>query len=101
MAVVVFRLFSVYGPWEEPTRLVPTMIRRARAGLPLEMVSPRTARDFVYVDDVLDALAGFGRLEGLSGEVINLGSGAQSTLAEVVELVREIVSSRSEVRWGA
>ena len=51
--VVTFRLFSVYGPWEEPTRLIPTLIRRARAGLPLEMVAPDTARDFVYVDDVL------------------------------------------------
>ena len=55
LSVAVYRLFSVYGPWEEPTRLLPTLIRRARAGLPLQMVSPRTVRDFVYVDDVLGA----------------------------------------------
>ena len=39
--MVTFRLFSVYGPWEEPRRLVPTAIRRARAGEPLEMVATR------------------------------------------------------------
>ena len=101
LAAVVFRLFSVYGPWEEPTRLMPTLIRRARAGLPLEMVAPETARDFVYVEDVLRALTAFRVLVSLGGEVINLGSGCQTTLREVVATVLRITVSRSEVRWGA
>jgi nucleoside-diphosphate-sugar epimerase len=101
MAVVTFRLFSVYGPWEEPARLMPTVIRRARAGLPLEMVSPDTARDFVYVDDVLTAVLGFGALEERSGEIFNLGSGVQSTMRDVVAAVLDVVSSRSPVKWGA
>jgi nucleoside-diphosphate-sugar epimerase len=101
MSTTTCRLFSVYGPWEEPTRLLPTVIRRARAGLPLEMTAPDTARDFVYVDDVLDALLGFDRLRTTNGEVLNLGSGIQSTLRDVVDAVMAVVSSRSEVRWGA
>lgn len=32
LPLVNFRLFSVYGPWEEPTRLIPTLLRRARGG---------------------------------------------------------------------
>jgi nucleoside-diphosphate-sugar epimerase len=101
MATVTFRLFSVYGPWEEPTRLVPTLIRRARAGLPLEMVAPETARDFVYVEDVLRALLDFAPLAGLRGEVINLGSARQTTLREFVAAVTALFGGRSEVRWGA
>lgn len=99
-AVVTFRLFSVYGPWEEPTRLMPTLIRRARAGLPLEMAAPETARDFVYVDDVLDALLDIDRLPATTGEVINLGTGVQSTLRDVVAAVQAAVGDRSEVRWA-
>lgn len=99
-ALVTFRLFSVYGPWEEPGRLFPTVIQRARAGLPLEMVSPETARDFIYVDDVLDALLGFERLAGIHGAVYNLGTGLQSTI-DVVAAVQAAVGSKSEVRWGA
>src|SRR5271157_2478539 len=57
--VVTLRLFSVYGPWEEPSRLIPTVIRRAKAGLPLEMVAPEIARDFVYVGDALRAILEF------------------------------------------
>jgi nucleoside-diphosphate-sugar epimerase len=101
MGVAVFRLFSVYGPWEEPSRLMPTLIRRARAGLPLEMVSPRTVRDFVYVADVLDALLNLSAVARLRGEVINLGSGVETSLQEVVNTVLDLLDSRSEVRWGA
>jgi nucleoside-diphosphate-sugar epimerase len=101
MAVVALRLFSVFGPWEEPSRLFPTLLRRALADQPLEMTSPDTARDFVYVDDIVDALLALERLELLSGEVLNLGSGKQTTLGELVDTVRTVLGSRSEVRWGA
>jgi UDP-glucose 4-epimerase len=98
-AFVTFRLFSVYGPWEEPSRLFPTVLRRAMEGETLEMAHPDTARDFVYVDDVLDALLDFERAARLSGEVLNLGTGIQSTLREVVDVVLRQVGDRSAVRW--
>jgi nucleoside-diphosphate-sugar epimerase len=101
MGIAVFRLFSVYGPWEEPSRLMPTLIRRARAGLPLEMVSPRTVRDFVYVADVLDALLNLSAVSQMRGPVINLGSGVETSMREVVDTVLDLLGSRSEVRWGA
>jgi nucleoside-diphosphate-sugar epimerase len=100
MGVVVYRLFSVYGPWEEPTRLVPTLIRRARDGLPLRMVSPRTVRDFVYVEDVLEALLDLPAAARMRGEVVNLGSGVETTMGEVVRTVLALLDSRSEVLWG-
>lgn len=99
-AVVTFRLFSVYGPWEEPSRLMPTLIRRARAGEPLEMAAPETARDFVYVDDVVEALLATDRLPA-GGGIFNLGTGIQSTLRDVVAAVQAAVGGRSEVRWGS
>lgn len=99
--VVTLRLFSVFGPWEKPTRLIPNLIRRARAGLPLELSSPNTARDFIYVEDVLDVLEDFEKLSRCNGEVINLGTGTQSTLRQVVEAVEEVVGHPVAVRWHA
>jgi nucleoside-diphosphate-sugar epimerase len=100
MAIATLRLFSVYGPWEEPTRLIPTVIRRARTGLPLEMVAPEVARDFVFIGDVLRALLAFDRLRRASGEVINVCSGAEITLRDVVGAVQDLFGHRSEVVWG-
>jgi dolichol-phosphate mannosyltransferase len=71
------------------------------AGLPLEMTSPDTARDFVYVDDVVEAMLSLPQLMQLSGETLNLGSGRQTTLGSLVETVLATLGSSSEVRWGA
>jgi len=56
--IQTLRLYSVYGPYEEPTRLIPTVIRRAltQGDLP-PLVNPTIARDFVYVDDTVNAFA--------------------------------------------
>jgi nucleoside-diphosphate-sugar epimerase len=101
MGVAVYRLFSVYGPWEEPTRLIPTLLRRARAGLPLEMAPAGVARDFVFVGDVIEALLDLPRAAGLRGEVVYLGSGVEVKLRDVAAAVLAVTGSRSEVRWGA
>jgi nucleoside-diphosphate-sugar epimerase len=100
LRTVVLRLFSVYGPWEDPARLVPTIIRRARAGLPLDMTAPDIVRDFIYVDDVLEAMLDVPALQQVSGDVVNRATGVQTRLDEFVALVRELLASRSEVRWG-
>jgi dolichol-phosphate mannosyltransferase len=46
------RLYSVYGPLEDRSRLIPTLVASAAGGLLPPFVDPDTSRDFVYVDDV-------------------------------------------------
>jgi UDP-glucose 4-epimerase len=100
-AIVTCRLFSVYGPWEEPSRLVPTILRRCLKDEPLEMVPRETARDFVFVEDVVDAFLKWDKLAAMNGEVFNLGSGRQTTIGEFVDIALDITGSKSDVRWGA
>ncbi len=99
--VNTLRLFSAFGPYEEPTRLIPTIVRRCLANQPLELVSRDIARDFVYVEDVVDAFLCIDQLARLSGEIINIGTGVQSTIGDVVQTVRGYTGSSSECRWGA
>ena len=100
-SIVTLRLFSVYGPWEEPARLIPNTLRRAILGEPLLLSSPKTVRDFIYVDDVVDVITDFDPLLPLSGETINLGTGIQTELQEIVEIVLEYTHSSSPVHWHA
>ena len=99
--ITTFRLFSAYGPYEEPSRLVPTLIQRCLAGQDLSLVPPETARDFVYVDDVVDAFLCTDALAKLRGEIVNIGTGVQSTIRDVVEAIVEHTGARVELRWGA
>jgi nucleoside-diphosphate-sugar epimerase len=101
LPVTTLRLYSVYGPWEEPRRLIPTLIVRGHEGTLPPLVAPDTARDFVYVDDAVDAfLLAAGRVGGEPGAVYNVGSGVQTTLRELVELTRGIFGLEEEPRYG-
>lgn len=94
------RLFSVYGPYEEPTRLVPTVVERCLEGRDLDLVSPDTARDFIYVEDVVDACLQIGQISLQCGEVFNIGTGVQSTVRDVVNAAFQATGSQSKVNWG-
>ena len=96
------RLYSVFGPWEEPTRFLPTLIAHGLRGALPPLADPTVARDFVYVDDVADALVGAaGRPGADPGVVYNVGTGVQSTLADVVALARTLLEVDEEPRWGS
>jgi nucleoside-diphosphate-sugar epimerase len=100
--ITTLRLFSAYGPYEEPSRLVPTLVRRCLRNEDLDLVPPETARDFVYVDDVVDAFLRIEQLARLGGrgEIINLGTGVQSTIRDVVDAIVRHTGARVECRWG-
>jgi UDP-glucose 4-epimerase len=95
------RLYSVYGPWEEPTRLVPTLVVLGLEGKLPPLVSPTVARDYVYAEDAVDAylLAATVRA-GEPGAVYNVGTGVQTPLREVVEVARRVLAIEAEPEWG-
>lgn len=99
--VVVLRPFSVYGPGEPRHRLIPTAIRRALDGGPLRLTGPGWRRDFVYVEDVVEAVLRTVALEGHAGEIVNVGSGLQTGNEEVVALVDRLTGGGLEVLAGA
>ena len=94
----MLRLYSAYGPWEEPDRLVPTLLGKALAGELPPLVSPRVARDFVHVDDVCEVFVTL-RVRA-HRPLYNVGSGRQTTIAEIVEAVERSPASRRS-RGGA
>lgn len=102
LKVVTARLYSVYGPFEAPERLIPTLLVHARRGTLPPLVDARTERDFVHVDDVIQAmlmLAGESRVE--PGSVFNVGSGRQTTIGEIVSLVSHRFGVTEEPTWGS
>lgn len=101
LPIRTLRLYSVYGPWEEPRRLMPTLIRRGLAGALPPLVGPETARDYVYVDDVVDAYLLAASRPSAPGAVYNVGSGVQTTLREVVEIARRVLGIAAEPMWGS
>ncbi len=98
--VLTLRLYSVYGPWEEPGRLMPTLVARGLEGRLPPLVSPDTPRDFVSVRDAERAfLLAAERSDLPRGSVLNIASGQQTTLREVVEVARAELDLVAEPEW--
>jgi nucleoside-diphosphate-sugar epimerase len=97
-----FRLYSVYGPFEDFSRLMPRLLLGAQRQTFPPLVNPGISRDFVYVDDVCRALESIvEKAPSLrSGEVYNIGTGVRTTLGELVSLVRSTFDIASEPQWG-
>ena len=99
--VTTLRLYSAYGPYEEPTRLLPTLIVRGLKGELPPLVNPDIARDFVHVADVCEAFILAARSARKDGAVYNVGTGVQTSLRQVVETARRAMQLSAEPQWGS
>jgi UDP-glucose 4-epimerase len=101
-AFTTLRLYSAYGPWEEPRRLMPALVAAGLARRLPPLADPAIARDFVYVEDVVDAfLLAAERAQPGAGAVYNVGSGRQTTLRELAEIARRTFAIEEEPAWAA
>jgi nucleoside-diphosphate-sugar epimerase len=99
--IVTLRLFSTYGPGDNPRRLVPRLIAGAIASTSISLSRPEIARDWIYIDDVVALyLEAAKRASELAGAIFNVGTGRRVNLGELVETVLRVVPSKAEMRWG-
>lgn len=75
------RVFFVYGPGDRAGRLVPHLIDRARAGLPITVNYGGLRRDYIHIDDLAIQIAALAE-SGLTGAV-NTGTGRAVSLADI------------------
>ena len=93
---VPLRLTNVYGPRAQMRHshfgVVNWFVRLALEGRPIPVFGTgRILRDFLYVDDCVEALVAVAAEPGVVGEVVNVGNDRASTFLEVAETLREIV----------
>jgi nucleoside-diphosphate-sugar epimerase len=102
MRVQTLRLYSAYGPFEEPDRMMPTLIVQGLRGRLPKLVDPTVGRDFVYVDDVVDAyLRVSATAASEPGAIYNVGTGTQTDIRQLVELARSELSISEDPVWGS
>ncbi len=100
-------LSNVYGPRQEPAsevglegQVVAIFCRKMLAGRPCTIYGDGTqTRDFVYVDDVVSALL-LARAGG-SGELVNVGTGTETSVKELFDRLAALTGSRYEPIYGA
>ncbi|HLF99947.1 MAG TPA: NAD-dependent epimerase/dehydratase family protein [Acidimicrobiia bacterium] len=103
LPVVIVRYFNSYGPRIDEKgygSVVANFLRQALAGEPLSVHGDgKQSRCFTYVDDTVKGtlLAGF--TPEAEGMVFNLGSTRETSVAELAQMIRESVGSRSPIEF--
>ncbi|HEX2192169.1 MAG TPA: NAD(P)-dependent oxidoreductase [Acidimicrobiales bacterium] len=91
LRAAVLRPFQVYGPLDHDGRLVPTLLRAARREEPVSVTGPGRRRDWVFVDDVVEACIRAACDDALPpGQVLNIGTGRQAANEELVAEVERV-----------
>lgn len=102
LPVVHLRFYSVYGPWEEPDRLIPVLIRKAKLGDLPDFVDPDISRDFIYIDDLVDAcITVAAKLKKTQyGEAYNVATGKKTTIGKLAFLAKKLFKIKKQPRFG-
>ena len=87
------RIFWVFGPGENPSRLIPLICRNYLAGQVPELGSGRQKRDLLFAEDAASAVLKLVATNGSEG-IVNLASGEEVELSAVVGLLAELTGAR-------
>src|SRR5262249_30433990 len=100
LPTVIARLFNTVGPRQtgQYGMVIPTFVRQALTGRPITVYGDGTqSRCFTFVGDVVSALVKLMAHPDAVGEVFNIGSAEEVSIAELAEVVKAMTGSRSEI----
>jgi UDP-glucose 4-epimerase len=106
LETVCLRIFNAYGPGQHlpPSHppVVPHFLRQALRGGTLVVHGDGTqTRDYVYVDDVVSAMVAASTAPNINGLVINVGSGTETSIRELVKKVSEVTGRKVDSLYNA
>ena len=100
MDAVVVRFSNAYGPRSaHKGNVIPMFIRRIRAGEELVLYGDGSqTRDFVFCEDLARGLVAAATTPGVGGQIFQLASGGETSLARLIELIGETAGETPRVR---
>ncbi|OPX58829.1 MAG: dTDP-glucose 4,6 dehydratase [Methanobacterium sp. PtaB.Bin024] len=105
LPIVNARFFNVFGPGEVPGKyrnVIPNFMywSMTNQALPITGDGSET-RDWTYVDDIVNGLMAMGIVEEAIGEAINLGSGEETKVIDMANMVNELTGNQEGIAYAA
>jgi NAD dependent epimerase/dehydratase len=100
LPVVTLRPFNTYGPRQSARAVIPTIISQVLAGTAsIKLGDLRPTRDFTFVTDTAQAFVAVGEApaEAVLGRVLNAGTGVETSIRTIVDLVEQATGRTIEV----
>lgn len=99
LPLLIIRPFNTYGPRQSNRAVIPTIISQLlKNGGQINLGDLSPTRDFNYIEDTIDGfIKAFNNCEAILGETINLGSGHEVSIDNLVKLIANIIDIEVQV----
>jgi len=102
---VALRFGNVYGPGSKhKSSVVAKFIRLALEGKQVEVYGDGSqTRDFIYIDDLVDAVVKAGTVEGIGGETYQIAAASETTLNELLDIMKPALKEKGielNIKYG-
>ena len=102
LPVATIRPFNTFGPRQSARAVIPTIITQVLTPAPQVILgSTHPTRDYTYVDDVVDAFIKVAEAQGVIGETINIGSGFEISIGDIVKRILDLTGVSKQISQDA
>jgi nucleoside-diphosphate-sugar epimerase len=95
---IILRPFNIYGLGQNGQYLIPIILEQAKTGA-IKLLDPHPKRDFVYVDDVVNAFRIAVENNDVKHDRFNVGYGVSHSVNDVVEVVNKLYDNSLKVEY--
>jgi UDP-glucose 4-epimerase len=100
LPVVILRPFNAFGPYQSPRAIIPELIIKCLRGDPVETTGGKQTRDFNFIENLVDGFIQSALCPEAIGKIINIGSGREISIKELVIKIYSLTESKSELGIG-
>lgn len=99
LRTVILRPFNIFGNGQDSRFLIPSIIDKAKTGR-IDLKDPEPRRDFVYIDDVVEAFIKAAEYDYTDFEIFNIASGVSYSVKEIADIVRKLIGAEVDVSYS-
>ncbi len=100
MPITTLRVFTPYGRFDSPGRLICDLMLAIIRNKSVEIFSKYIKRDFIHIDDVLTSLEIASQQSDISGEIIDIGTGNEISVEEIVSMSTQLSDNELVINWN-
>jgi NAD dependent epimerase/dehydratase len=98
LPVAVVRPFNTYGPRQSTRAVIPTILAQLHQGAAeIKLGTTTPTRDFNYATDTASGFMAVAQCDKALGQVVNIGSGREISIGDLVELCKQITGSDARI----
>lgn len=97
--VIVLRIFNPYGSGQSDNFLIPKLIKQVKTGN-IYLDDPRPKRDFIFIDDIVEAFERATTYRETGWETFNIGSGISYSVAELAKIVIHEFNPAAQLKFS-